>query len=130
MIPDSFFKRFSIYGLVSCGLASMIFLVAGDWKSSLGAMTGFSWIFLNTFFLFQLLQMSLTSQAKSKDKIFAISVLKFPVLYLTGFFILKSRFFPLYSVLTGLSVFLAVILISWIWFNLSSVPAGRPQGKS
>lgn len=95
----------------------MGFLFAGHWKSSLGVMTGFFWLFLNTFFLLQLVQMSLTPKVKSKDKIFVITVLKFPVLYLIGFFILQSRFFPVISILAGLSIFLAVFLISWIWFN-------------
>jgi len=69
------------------------------------------------FFLFQLVQMSLNPVVKSKNKIFVVSVLKFPVLYLIGFLILKSRFFPMDSILIGLSIFLAVFLIAWIRFN-------------
>ncbi|GEM_PF-38444 len=120
MISNSFFKRLSICGWVLCGLVSISFLFAGHWKSSLGVTTGFFWIFLNTYFLFQLVQMSFTPQAKPKDKIFVLSILKFPVLYLIGFFILKSRFFPVHSILTGLSIFLAVFLIAWIRFNARS----------
>lgn len=120
MISNPFFKRLSIFGWVLCGLASVGFLFAGDWKSSLGVMTGFFWIFLNTFFLFQLTQMSVALSAKSKDKIFALCILKFPVLYLIGFFILKIRFFPVHSILAGLSIFLAVFLIVWIRFNARS----------
>jgi len=117
VISSSFFKRLSIGGWVLCGLASAGFLFAGHWKSSLGVMTGFCWIFLNMFFLFQLVQMSLNPVVKSKNKIFVVSVLKFPVLYLIGFLILKSRFFPMDSILIGLSIFLAVFLIAWIRFN-------------
>ena len=120
MISNPFFKRLSIFGWVLCGLGSLGFLLVGHWKSSLGVMTGFFWIFLNTFFLFQLVQLSVAPQAKSKDKIFALSVLKFPVLYLIGFFILKSRFFPVHSILAGLSIFLTVFLIAWVRFNARS----------
>ena len=63
--------------------------------------------------------MSLIPQSKPKNKIFAISMVKFPVLYLAGFFILKSRFFPIESILAGLSIFLAVFLVFWIRLNLS-----------
>lgn len=56
------------------------------------------------------------AEAKEKlnEKILLLSVLKFPVLYLAGFFILKSRAFPILSIFTGLTLFFAAFLLTWI----------------
>ena len=50
-----------------------------------------------------------------KKAILIFSTLKFPVLYLAGFFILKSRFFSVPGILIGITVFLAAF--GWAWMS-------------
>ena len=87
-----------------------------------GVLTGSAWMFINFYFLFRLLDMGfapLLSGAPrrmtgwSQDRILLLSVLKFPVIYLAGFFILKSRFFPVSSLVAGLTGFFVALLFSW-----------------
>lgn len=66
---------------------------------------GASWMFVNLFFLFKFIE---------RPKTFAFAVVKFPVLYLAGFYILRTRFFSPVSLLAGLTAFLAAFLIVWV----------------
>ena len=80
----------------------------------MGLLTGGLWFFLNSFFLYQLLEIGLGNKSKHKERILIFSILKFPVLYLIGFFILKSRFFPIYSLLLGLTLYFTAFGIVWM----------------
>ena len=116
---NTFLKNFSILGLGLAAIAASVFLPFGLWKWSLGILVSAFWIFLNIFSLFQLVEMGFNGKSTPKDRVLLLSILKFPVLYLAGFFILKSRFFPMGSVLLGLGLFLAVFSISWFRINLN-----------
>ncbi len=119
MIQNYFFKNILMIGFALCVLASLILIFMGHWSWSFGVLIGCFWIYLNTFFLFRLLEIGMTPhRPKQKDRILVLSILKFPVLYLAGFFILKSRFFPVYSILTGLTVYLLTLCAGWFWFNM------------
>ena len=84
----------------------------------MGILTGSLWVFSNSFFLYQLLEMGLHPKPNQKEKILIFSILKFPVLYVTGFFILKARFFPIYSLLLGLTLYFVGVGIVWIRYSL------------
>ena len=87
-------------------------MLAGfHWTWMAGVLIGASWIFANSFFLFHLVKSGFEPQAKKN--IAWLAVLKFPVLYLAGFFILKSRFFPTVSLVVGLTVFLLAFFAVW-----------------
>ena len=116
---NSFFKMVSFLGFVLSLLASLGLLFFKQWAGAMGILVGAFWVFLNSYFLFQLLEMGLTPKTRQNDKILLFSVLKFPVLYMAGFFILKSRFFPLYGILSGLTLFVLAFLLAWLKFNLS-----------
>lgn len=95
--------------LISTGAA---FVAKGTlWAAAV--MTGALWIFLNVYFLFRLIDMGMNARGGKKDKILVLSIFKFPVLYVAGFFILKSRFFPVYGIVAGLTVFMAALVIVW-----------------
>ena len=85
----------------------------------LGIWVSVSWIFLNSYFLFRLVQIGFEPGARMNDKILLFSVLKFPVLYVAGFFILKTRVFPIYSILTGLTLFIFAFILSWARFHFT-----------
>jgi len=89
-----------------------------------------AWIFLNSYFLFRLIQIGIEPKVRMSDKILLFSILKFPVLYVAGFFILKSRVFPVYSILMGLTVFMAAFIVTWIRFNLDSKAAAPAGGNA
>lgn len=115
---NSFFKGVAIAGFILSAAAALVLFLLGYWPWALGVLVSTFWIFLNSFFLFQLLEMSFSpAKAKGKDRILILSVLKFPVLYVAGFFILKSRFFPIYSILLGLTLFMLAFSIMWFRFN-------------
>ncbi|MBF0217337.1 MAG: hypothetical protein HQL30_10135 [Candidatus Omnitrophica bacterium] len=64
-----------------------------------GILTGFIWSGVNYFFILKLLEAFLIE--KSAPKTLAMIAIKFPVLYLAGFFILKFGFFPVFGILSG-----------------------------
>ena len=108
----------TVAGLALSGLAAAAFLPAGRWLWAAGLVVGAFWVFLNTYFLFQILEMGFNPKARHRDKLLLFSILKFPVLYLAGFFILKSRFFPVWGILTGAGIYLAAFLVGWARFNV------------
>ncbi|MBI3316205.1 MAG: F0F1 ATP synthase subunit A [Candidatus Omnitrophica bacterium] len=100
--------------LIFCGAAVILALFLRQWAWAGGLFAGFCWAFLSVYFLNHLIEMGLNSQEKPKKNIFWILTFKFPVLYLAGFFILKSRFFPVLSVVAGLSLFIPGFLYVWL----------------
>lgn len=122
-----FFNTLSLIGFLLSVLVSASLSFAGRWPAALGVLVGALWIFLNSFFLFQLLEMSIHRKARQKDRILLFSVFKFPVLYVAGYFILKSRFFPIYSLLVGLTLFLAAFGLAWIRVQRAAPEEGLPS---
>ena len=118
-MPNSFFKNITTLALVFTGVGSVIALGAGSWLGACAVAIGVAWAFLNGFFLFQLVGIALTPKPQQQNKILLLSVLKFPVLYLAGFYILKYRLFPVAGILAGLTIFFAAILLGWLMFNLN-----------
>ncbi len=114
---STFFKNTSVFSVALSAVFAVLFLFIKGWIWSIGILTGSLWFFLNSFFLFQLLEMGLHPNPKHKEKILIYTVLKFPVLYLAGFFILTSRAFPVYSLLLGLTLYLVALGIVWTRLN-------------
>ncbi|MBI4352474.1 MAG: F0F1 ATP synthase subunit A [Candidatus Omnitrophica bacterium] len=81
---------------------------------------------MNLWLLFRVLEMGLKGKAdlNLKNKIRWLLTLKFPVLYLAGFLVLKTRFFPVEGILTGLTLFLAAFTFGWMRANV------RPKSLS
>ncbi len=129
-MKDSFFKGIAIPGFIVAAFAALVLLGLGHGIWSWGVLVSTCWIFLNTFFLFQLVEMGLNPAPKHKDKILLISILKFPVLYVAGYFILKSRFFPIYSLLLGLTLFMLVFTGAWLRTNLRKDQVGKGLKQS
>lgn len=124
-MSHSFFKKVSVTGFVLSAAAAGVLGAALSWLWACGVLVGYGWIFLNSFFLFQLLEMSFLPGTKRKDRILFLSILKFPVLYVAGFFILQSRVFPVLSVLAGLTLFFLAFFAAWLRLNFSQARAER-----
>ena len=120
MTNSRFLEKVSKIAFLLVLTASVVMLFMGQWKASLGIWVGALWMFLNCFFLLRIFELALCPEPRPKNRIFLTCLVKFPVLYLVGFFILTTRFFPVWSLLTGLSVYLLVFTIMWFRMNLSS----------
>lgn len=132
----SFFKNVSYWGLGLIAVSSMALFFIKGWAWASGVCVGGLWVFLNSYFLYQLLEMGLNPKPKQNNKILMLSIIKFPVLYVTGFFILRTRIFPVYAVLLGLTLYFAALGIVWVRYNFKNAtlnviptepawPAGR-----
>lgn len=76
------------------------------------------WMLVNGFLLMRLVKLAVSgsqdNHSQQKNKILILSLLKFPLLYVAGFFILKSRFFPIAGILIGLTAALVITAIRWV----------------
>ena len=130
MIEQSFFKNLTALAAVFCLSTAALSLVFGAPMFAAGLLAGAAWIFLNSYFLFRLVHVGLEPKARVNDRILLFSILKFPVLYVVGFFVLKSRVYPVYGILAGLSLFLLAFALSWVRFNLAPKPLGAERTSS
>ena len=80
---------------------------------AIGLLVGASWSIANLLSLVGILRIA--TLQKPNKKLALILVLKFPVLYIIGFFILVSRLFPVSSLLTGLFSVVLIIGMSKLW---------------
>ena len=79
----------------------------------LGFLTAALWASINFFLTIKLLKVATLKE--SKKKLYLILAVKFPALYLIGFLILVSKFFPPLSLLAGLVTILAVTGVAGLW---------------
>jgi hypothetical protein len=86
----------------------------GIWAS--GFLVGAAWGFCNFYFLFRLIKMSFEA-GTPKPKIFRLLMIKFPVLYLAGFYILRTGFFPVLSIVAGFSAYFFILAALWVYFK-------------
>jgi F-type H+-transporting ATPase subunit a len=118
VMQNNFFKNASYLGFaISFLTAAAFWLILGQGMAALGVLVGALWVFLNSFFLFQLIEMSIASKTVKKDRILLLTIIKFPFLYLLGYFILSSRHFPVMSLLVGLTIFFFSLLFFWLRHN-------------
>ncbi len=120
---------FSLTLLVASGA---VFLGHAAW--ALGALTAACWMFLNIYFLFRLLAIGLKQEeipvaSARSSRVLFLSVLKFPVIYLAGYFILKTRYFPIESILAGLTAFVAGIVVAWILWQRTENRGQKTEEK-
>src|SRR3989338_3225324 len=114
-MTDVFFKKTAIVGWIFSTGSCMAAAAMGRPLLATGIMVGASWIFLNLFFLFRLIEIGMKPpRPGSRDRIFVFSAMKFPLLYVAGFFILQSRFFPIAGILAGLTFFVLALIGVWI----------------
>lgn len=125
MISNKILKSVAKIGAILTLIISVAAFLTDRTLWAGAVLTGGAWIFLNFYFLFRLLDIGFGGVPKQKDRILLLSVLKFPVIYVAGFFILKSRFFPVSGILTGLTIFFIALVFSWRSFYRGSFGASR-----
>lgn len=84
----------------------LIFVIMQKLSFAAGILVGAFWSIANTLLTVKLIEIAILK--KEKRKLLLLLLIKFPVLYLLGFFILIYKMFPVLSLLTGaISVFIA-----------------------
>lgn len=104
--------RLSVYLIMTGALA---LLLARKTMWAFGLMVGAAWSMANLMCTVNILKISVLQ--KDPAKLSALIMLKFPALYLIGFFIISSKIFPASSLLTGLTAVLLIAGISEIWLK-------------
>lgn len=114
-MQKNFFDRTAVLGFALSAIAAAIFLFMRGMLPAAGVLTSACWMFLNLFFLFRLLDMGVsTEKPRNPGRILVLTVLKFPVIYLAGYFILTNRYFPVSSILTGVTLFMIALGVTWM----------------
>jgi hypothetical protein len=96
-----------------------------------GIMAGCGWGCLNLFFLTNLITETTNLEGINKKRVLLLVLLKFPLLYLTGYFLLRINYFPVTSLLMGFTLIFAVVLLKALGkMIISSTPKGDEKFKS
>ncbi len=93
--------------------AAMVLALMHRFNFALGLAAGSAWSIINFVLLIKILEIAILH--RDKEKLTLILLIKFPLLYLVGFFILTSKFFPAYSLLLGLGSILLIIGGNAVW---------------
>ena len=104
---DEFLKK-SIQVTLICAVVlsiALLFFKKVSW--SMGLLVAAAWSIANFLLTLKVIKIAVLEKTKSQLNLFLI--VKFPVLYLFGFLILVSRVFPVWSLLTGLSLMFIVM---------------------
>ncbi len=108
-------KLISSIMMLSVILAFSLFILVGFYTSffeALGILTGTAWGCINIYFLKKLLEELLKIGSRNGLKFYTMIGIKFPLLYLMGYGILKWNLFPLLTLVLGFSlIFIAIFLI-------------------
>ena len=109
------FKKAMRVSLVAVFVISAAIALTGKHMWGLGFFTGTLWSVANFALLTRLLKMAVID--KQKRRIGLLLLLKFPVLYLVGFLILRLGYFPVMSLMSGLLPVVIAIPIVKIYRN-------------
>ena len=91
-----------------------------DWNYSLGISIGLLFNCANLWVIRGLIEQTITPSARRPLPILLISVVKFPVLYLIGYLILKADIVPVTSLLVGFTLLFAIVVLKVIGRQLTS----------
>ena len=125
-MSKNFLRFFTVTGTSLAVTAAAVCAGFYGLPSALGVAAGAVWAYLNLFFMMRLVETAMSgvpSGVSRSRRIVLVSVLKFPVLYLAGYFMLQSRVLPIYSVLTGLSAYFMAFAAAWFFVGYSVLTA-------
>lgn len=116
-------KLVSYVTLISFVLSVTIFAITGFYTNffdAFGIIVGTIWSSINLYFLKKLFQELLKIDSRNPLKLYTLIGIKFPLLYLMGYGVLKWKLFPLLNLLLGFSVMLIAIFLLGMATLLSS----------
>jgi len=85
-----------------------VFYYRFDYAS--GIFVGCGWGCVNLFFLTNLITETTNLEGINRKRVLFLVLLKFPLLYVTGYFLLRIDYFPVTSLLVGFTLIFVVIL--------------------
>jgi hypothetical protein len=92
-----------------------------------GIFVGCGWGCLNLFFLINLITETTNLEGINKKRVLLLVLLKFPLLYLTGYFLLRINYFPVTSLLVGFTLIFAVVLLKALGKMFISLPQKKDE---
>lgn len=92
-------------------VASLCISYYFDWHFGLGFLIGSTWSLVNFLFLRSLIKEVVSPDGARKTITAVLALLKFPLLYVAGYFVVRLGEFPVTSLLTGFSLIFAVIVL-------------------
>lgn len=107
-----FVNRVIKNSLVLAVICTVVAWFYGELSSGLGILAGAVWGSINLFFLTHLIQNCIVETPKHLFKIGMLLGIKFPLLYLTGYFLLAFDYFPIMALLWGFSITITVIFLN------------------
>ena len=124
MINSSFWIGVAVLSLLFSAIASFFSAALYDKEAAIGLLVGAIWAILNAYLLFSVL---INFMENSSWRRFALLAIKFPILYFSGYFLLKT-FSPLF-LLAGFSLVLIVIVICGLAtiFSLFTTPKSNDE---
>ncbi len=93
-----------IFWSIAAGITCKIDGLLGIWIS-------FVWLLLNGFLIQLLMVIAIQGKPADKQKAFVICLIKFPVLYLGGFWLLINAWVSVEGILWGLTLYFAALLL-------------------
>ena len=95
-------------------VAALIFLFTAfyyrfDYAS--GVFVGCGWGCVNLFFLTNLITETTNLEGVNRKRVLLLVLLKFPLLYVSGYLLLRINYFPVTSLLVGFTLIFVVILL-------------------
>ncbi len=78
---------------------------------AVGFLIGVAWSLINLFFIRGLVIQLINPDKPRKDIAVVLGMVKFPILYVVGYFIVASDYFSVYALLSGFSLIFPVALL-------------------
>ena len=130
-----FIHRVIKTSLVLAVLGFLFVTVYYDFKFGAGILAGTVWGCLNLLFLTHLItEVFSPGKEVRKGKVIIIALVKFPLLYLFGYVLLKINYFPAISLLSGFTLIFVVMFLKalgrWVLsLNANKKPKVTPADK-
>ena len=117
--------------LKTTSIVLMIFFPFGlyylGFYASLAILSGGVWGILNLILITSLVKHTLRPEGPDTKRAIIAAFIKFPFLYLTGYFLLKISHFNPVHLLIGFSVFLAIIVLKLVGRLVSGLDETNPK---
>ncbi|MGB5106353.1 MAG: ATP synthase subunit I [Candidatus Zixiibacteriota bacterium] len=106
-----------------------------DWKMGLGFLVGACWSLVNLIFIKSLIKEVISTNAARKTITAVLALLKFPLLYVAGYFIIAADIFSVYALLAGFSLMFAIIVLKVlgrliVGLDVPGVRNKQPEGNA
>ncbi len=106
---------FILRTLRTTGIVALLVLIFGSFyygfQPALSVFTGIIWGMINLYFLALLIRSALRPEGADKATALIMMFIKFPLLYLSGYFLIVSGYFNVILLLAGFTVNLLVIVL-------------------